>query len=110
MSTVTSPHTTEAPRAVSELWYTRCPVPTASSIAISQGWLDDEFTPDDIAVASLRASDSASVRESHFDHKLDDSFRQGGNIPPIWTRGCKGAGRPGRARKGLFIRTAMRRS
>ena len=73
-------------RAVAELWYTRCPVPTASSLAISQGWLDEEFAPDEITVASLRASGEPSVRESHFDHTQADSFRQGGNIPPIWTR------------------------
>jgi ABC-type nitrate/sulfonate/bicarbonate transport system substrate-binding protein len=72
--------------AVSELWYTRCPVPTASSIAISQGWLDDEFAPDGIGVASLRASSDDDVRESHFDHTQANSFRQGGNIPPIWAR------------------------
>jgi ABC-type nitrate/sulfonate/bicarbonate transport system substrate-binding protein len=73
-------------RTVSELWYTRCPVPTASSVAIAQGWLDAEFAPDGIAVASLRASADDAVRESHFDHTQADSFRQGGNIPPIWTR------------------------
>jgi ABC-type nitrate/sulfonate/bicarbonate transport system substrate-binding protein len=73
-------------RAVAELWYTRCPVPTASSLAISQGWLDDEFAPDEITVASLRASGDRAVRESHFNHTQADSFRQGGNIPPIWTR------------------------
>ena len=86
MSTLTSPDATQTLRPVSELWYTRCPVPTASSIAISQGWLDDEFVPDDIAVASLRASADSAVRESHFNHSQADSFRQGGNIPPIWTR------------------------
>ena len=69
-----------------ELWYTRCPVPTASSLAIAQGWLDDEFAPDGIGVASLRASSDPAVRESHFDHTQAASFRQGGNIPPIWTR------------------------
>jgi ABC-type nitrate/sulfonate/bicarbonate transport system substrate-binding protein len=73
-------------RAVTELWYTRCPVPTASSLAIAQGWLDDEFAPDGITVASLRAVTNDTVRESHFDHTQPDSFRQGGNIPPIWTR------------------------
>jgi ABC-type nitrate/sulfonate/bicarbonate transport system substrate-binding protein len=73
-------------RAVSELWYTRCPVPTASSVAIAQGRLDEEFAPDGITVASLRASGATTVRESHFDHTQADSFRQGGNIPPIWTR------------------------
>ena len=35
---------------VTALWYTRCPVPTASSLAIAQGWLDDEFAPDGITV------------------------------------------------------------
>lgn len=75
-----------ASREVSALWYTRCPVPTASSLAISQGWLDDEFAPDGIAVSSLRSSPDQAVRESHFDHTQRDSFRQGGNIPPIWTR------------------------
>ena len=56
---------------------------------ISQGWLDEEFARDGIKVASLRASGERSVRESHFDHTQPDSFRQGGNIPPIWTRSTR---------------------
>lgn len=83
-ATSATPSTTE--RDTTELWYTRCPVPTASSLAIAQGWLDDEFAPDGITVASLRASSDRAVRESHFDHRQADSFRQGGNIPPIWAR------------------------
>ncbi|MDX2270339.1 MAG: ABC transporter substrate-binding protein [Cyanobacteriota bacterium] len=71
---------------VGTLWYTRCPVPTASSLAIQQGWLDEEFLPDGIEVASLRQSDQRAVRESHFSHTQANSFRQGGNIPPIWAR------------------------
>jgi ABC-type nitrate/sulfonate/bicarbonate transport system substrate-binding protein len=82
----TAPQSVASRREVSNLWYTRCPVPTASSLAIAQGWLDDEFAPDEIAVASLRSSSDRAVRESHFDHTQADSFRQGGNIPPIWTR------------------------
>jgi ABC-type nitrate/sulfonate/bicarbonate transport system substrate-binding protein len=85
MSTLSHDTTTPA-REVSALWYTRCPVPTASSLAISQGWLDDEFAADGITVASLRSSADRAVRESHFNHTQADSFRQGGNIPPIWTR------------------------
>ncbi|MEA2303956.1 MAG: hypothetical protein QOH43_1236 [Solirubrobacteraceae bacterium] len=87
MST-TAPTPAGSPPAtrIDELWYTRCPVPTASSLAIAQGWLDDEFAPDEIAVASLRAKPDSAVRESHFDHSQANSFRQGGNIPPIWTR------------------------
>jgi ABC-type nitrate/sulfonate/bicarbonate transport system substrate-binding protein len=75
-----------AQTAVKALWYTRCPVPTASSLAIDRGWLDEEFAPDGISVSSLRASEARQVRESHFDHSQDNSVRDGGNIPPIWTR------------------------
>jgi ABC-type nitrate/sulfonate/bicarbonate transport system substrate-binding protein len=81
-----SPPVAGAAANVAELWYTRCPVPSASSLAIDHGWLDDEFEFDGIAVTSLRASTERSVRESHFDHTQADSFRQGGSIPPIWTR------------------------
>ena len=75
---------TTAARAVDRLWYTRCPVPTAMGIAIEQGLFDQEFARDGIAVTSLRASASRDVRESHFDHRQPDSFRQGGSTPPIW--------------------------
>lgn len=77
---------THAVAGVNALWYTRCPVPTASSLAIDYGWLDEEFERDGITVSSLRASGEQGVRESHFDHTKSNSFRQGGNIPPIWTR------------------------
>ncbi|CAB3665009.1 ABC transporter substrate-binding protein [Achromobacter kerstersii] len=72
--------------SIDTIWYTRCPVPTASAIAISNGWLDEEFATDSIAVRSLRASADRSVRESHFNHKQANSFRHGGNAPPIWSR------------------------
>lgn len=75
---------TAGARAVDRLWYTRCPVPTAMGIAIEQGLFDQEFARDGIAVTSLRASGSRDVRESHFDHRQPDSFRQGGSTPPIW--------------------------
>jgi len=68
------------------LWYTRCPVPTAFSLALWNGWLDEEFEADGIEVSSLLKSTDRSVRESHFDHTLADSFRHGGNTPPIWSR------------------------
>ena len=71
---------------VDTLWYTRCPMPTASGIAIELGWLEDEFAPDRINVRSLSESTSRDVRESHFDHSQDNSFREGGNTPPIWSR------------------------
>lgn len=68
------------------LWYTRCPVPTAFSLALRNGWLDEEFGSDGIEVNSLLKSTDRSVRESHFDHTLGSSFRHGGNTPPLWAR------------------------
>lgn len=68
------------------IWYTRCPVPTASGIAVQKGWLDQAFAPHGIAVTSLRHSADRATRESHFTHTLANSFRQGGNAPAIYAR------------------------
>lgn len=75
---------------VDTLWYTRCPVPTASGVAIDTGILERAFAADGIAVSSIRASADPAVRESHFDHSQARSFREGGNIPPLHAR-SKGA-------------------
>jgi len=66
------------------IWFTRCPVPTAFSVALHLGWFDEEFKGEGIQVQSLLQSDDRKVRESHFDHTLADSFRHGGNTPPLW--------------------------
>ena len=71
---------------VDTIWYTRCPVPTPLGIAVQEGWLAREFAADGIALKSLQDNVEAEVRESHFDHHLARSFRQGGNIPAIWAR------------------------
>jgi ABC-type nitrate/sulfonate/bicarbonate transport system substrate-binding protein len=68
------------------LWYTRCPVPTPVGIAVQLGWIEEEFKRDGIKLGSVRDSVDRSVRESHFDHKLENSFRQGGSVPAIWAR------------------------
>lgn len=73
-------------RTSQALWYTRCPVPTALGIAVHRGWFDDEFGPDGIALNSLQETGEAHKRESHFDHSLPHSFRQGGNVPALWAR------------------------
>ena len=75
---------------MSAVWYTRCPLPTASGVAISGGFLDAAFAGEGIAVRSLRDAEQ-DVREQHFDHAHPALFRQGGNIPPIWAR-SRGAG------------------
>lgn len=72
--------------AVPEIWYTRCPVPTASGLAQHFRWIHDAFAREGIAVQSLKDSDDPAVRQSHFTHTLPASFREGGNIPAIWAR------------------------
>ncbi len=68
------------------IWYTRCPVPTASGIAIQKGWLKEAFASEGIAVRSMRHSHDPKTRESHYTHTLEDLFRQGGNTPALFAR------------------------
>lgn len=68
------------------LWYTRCGVPTAVGIAVQLGWIDEEFKHDGIEIRSVREAADKSARQSHFDHSLDNSFRQGGSVPAIWAK------------------------
>ena len=68
------------------LWYTRCPVPTGLGIALQKGWLEQAFAAQSTTIASLRESNDQAVRESHFDHTLQNSVRHGGNIPALWAR------------------------
>jgi ABC-type nitrate/sulfonate/bicarbonate transport system substrate-binding protein len=56
------------------------------SLAAQLGWIDQTFAAHGVAVTSIRDSQDPAVRQSHYTHSLDWSFRQGGNIPPIWAR------------------------
>jgi ABC-type nitrate/sulfonate/bicarbonate transport system substrate-binding protein len=71
---------------IDTIWYTRCPVPTAFSVAVRLGWLDEEFGKDGIAFRSLASSPDPEIRQSHFDHTQANSIRHGGAIPPLVTR------------------------
>ncbi|MFI1092325.1 ABC transporter substrate-binding protein [Streptomyces sp. NPDC020917] len=73
-----------------EIWFTRCPVPTATGIAADRGTLTAEFAPDGIAVRSLRDAAgrgaAGGLPRSHFTHELTALFREGGNVPALWAR------------------------
>ncbi|HTA93077.1 MAG TPA: ABC transporter substrate-binding protein [Polyangiaceae bacterium] len=71
---------------IDTLWYTRCPVPTPLGIAAQQGLIEEEFAKDGIQVRTLQDVTDPTLRDSHYDHTLENSFRQGGNIPAIWAR------------------------
>ncbi|RLA17218.1 MAG: hypothetical protein DRQ60_02590, partial [Gammaproteobacteria bacterium] len=69
------------------IWYTRCPVPTASGIAKQYDLFDQAFADSGWQVRNIRerGADSGSLN-THFSHTLDDSFREGGGSPPVWAR------------------------
>ena len=68
------------------LWYTRCPHPSPLGLAAQLGWFLDEFTDDGIDVFTLQETDDPALLDSHLDHHLTNSFRQGGSGPAIWAR------------------------
>jgi 2'-hydroxybiphenyl-2-sulfinate desulfinase len=68
-----------------QLWYTRCPVPTASGVAYNLGWLTEEFAPDGLSVRALQDA-PAELRHFHLDHALHGLFREGGSIPALVAR------------------------
>jgi ABC-type nitrate/sulfonate/bicarbonate transport system substrate-binding protein len=72
--------------SISEIWYTRCPVPTPVGLAVQLGYLDEAFGREGIALKSIIDSPDRAIRGSHFDHHLAYSFRHGGNVPPIRAR------------------------
>jgi len=73
-------------KEIQTLWYTRCPVPTPLGIASQLGWINQEFASDGIEIKTLQEVSDPALRESHYDHHLPNSFRQGGNVPALWAR------------------------
>lgn len=65
------------------VWFTRCPVPTATGMAIRQGLIDERLRSTGWQARSLAASTDPKVRQAHFDQSQDHLFRHGGNTPPI---------------------------
>ena len=74
------------------VWFTRCPVPTASGIAHALGWLAEEFGKDGLHVSALQDA-PRSFNRHHYDHELPGLFREGGNIPAL---AAKANGSPSR--------------
>jgi ABC-type nitrate/sulfonate/bicarbonate transport system substrate-binding protein len=78
--------TATAHTAENRVWITRCPVPTASSIAFDQGLLAGELAVHGLRAASLQDEPDPALRRAHFDHALTGLVREGGNIPALWAR------------------------
>jgi ABC-type nitrate/sulfonate/bicarbonate transport system substrate-binding protein len=74
------------PAADDEIWYTRCPVPTAFELALHNGYFDEEFAESGLKFLPIAAAPDPATHHSHFTHRKANSFRHGGNIPAIYAR------------------------
>jgi ABC-type nitrate/sulfonate/bicarbonate transport system substrate-binding protein len=68
-----------------ELWFTRCPVPTATGLAYKLGWLGEEFVRDDIRIAAIQDAPRELARH-HYDHEIETLIREGGNLLALAAR------------------------
>ena len=64
---------------VEQIWFTRCPVPTATGLAYKLGWLEEEFRDDGIVISTLQEVGGELARH-HYDHELPTLIREGGNL------------------------------
>ena len=67
------------------LYYTRCPVPTASGIAFQRRMFDPVFRGTAYEVRDLREL-GPDHRNAHYTHSIQHFFREGGGAPPVWAR------------------------
>lgn len=67
------------------LWYTRCPVPTASGLAHSLGWLGEAASEAGVGLGVLQDA-GPELAPRHFDHQLLGLIREGGNVPALAAR------------------------
>lgn len=67
------------------LWYTRCPVPTASGLANALGWLEETAADAGLRFGVLQDA-GIELAERHFDHGLAGLIREGGNVPALAAR------------------------
>jgi ABC-type nitrate/sulfonate/bicarbonate transport system substrate-binding protein len=71
--------------SVNTLWFTRCPVPTASGLAYNLGWLAQRYADLGVEVSILQDA-SLEIARHHYDHDLVGLIREGGNVPAIAAR------------------------
>lgn len=73
--------------AVERIWFTRCPVPTATGLAYKLGWLTEEFARDGIPLSTLQEdARNSDLSRHHYDHELSTLIREGGNMLSIAAR------------------------
>lgn len=81
--------TSQAPpqaTAIQQLYYTRCPAPTATGVASALSLLAPPLAARGVALTALQDVADEQLRTRHFDHGIVELIREGGNIPAIWAR------------------------
>jgi ABC-type nitrate/sulfonate/bicarbonate transport system substrate-binding protein len=67
------------------LYYTRCPAPTATGLAVGLGLLAPELRDQhQVRLQALQDVTDTELRRRHFDHGITNLIREGGNIPALW--------------------------
>lgn len=69
-----------------DVWYTVCPVPSAASVALGRDEIQARFADMAVNLRNVRIHSDRNVRESHYDQTQQNLFREGGKIPPLWSR------------------------
>ena len=68
-----------------DIWFTRCPVPTATGLSYRLGWLGQEFAADGIRIAALQEAPRELARH-HYDHAIPNLIREGGSLLALAAR------------------------
>ncbi len=63
----------------------RCPVATATELAMKKGWLQKALEEQGGEFCLLQSMDKR-FHQCHFTQQAPLHFREGGNIPPLWAR------------------------
>ena len=71
---------TDGIATLDRIWFTRCPVPTASGIAFKLGWLEEEFARDGLPVSTLQ--EARQLGHHHYDHQLRGCFAKAAMCQP----------------------------
>ena len=70
----------------SQIYYTRCPAPTATGVGAGLGLLQDALRTSGFQPDALQDVKDPEIRKHHFEHGIANLIREGGNIPALWTK------------------------
>lgn len=69
-----------------QIWYSRSPVVSPLAVSVRTGILQAAFAQAGVDLQSTTDNPDETIRRAYFDHHLELSFRQGGNVPALWAR------------------------